>query len=109
MSLSVFVSQRGRIEVCLSLLSKIGPSMQPILRQPTPHGYMHIGLSERYAIYADLFETIWNARQLQNQGDWRRLERSSREQKLAKRLRQIAAFQKLDETHNGRSASANSG
>lgn len=68
-----------------------------------------LGPSEKFALYSDLFETIWTARHNQRLGDWERLEHWSWEQKLAKRLRQIVAFQKLDETHNGRSASANSG
>jgi hypothetical protein len=60
-----------------------------------------LSLSERFALYADLFKIIWNARKNPRMGDWDRLDQWSWEQKLAKRRREVAAFRKLDELRNG--------
>src|SRR5262245_37791886 len=65
--------------------------------------------SERFVLYADLFEAIWTARQNQGLGDWERLDRWNWQQKLARRLQDVAGFQKLDEIRNGRAAPTHTG
>jgi hypothetical protein len=60
---------------------------------------------ERFAIYADLFDVIWSARQ--TLGDWEQLECWQWDQKLAHRLRMVEAFSKLDEFRRERAAANN--
>jgi hypothetical protein len=65
------------------------------------HWVRALSLSERFDLYADLFNVIWNARQNAGMGDWDRLDQWSWEQKLARRQREVAAFRKRDELRNG--------
>jgi hypothetical protein len=60
--------------------------------------------SERFDLYASLFNTIWNARR-NLPGDWERVEKRRWEEKLAMRRRMVDAFHKLDELRRERSAS----
>jgi hypothetical protein len=62
--------------------------------------------AERFALYASLFNTIWNARQ-NLPGDWERLEAQRWQEKLELRRRMIDAFRELDELHRERSAANN--
>jgi hypothetical protein len=66
-----------------------------------------LSTDERFALYADLFDMIWEARG--NRGMGERLESWSWNQKVASRLRQVRAFAKLDELHRERAASHHSG
>jgi hypothetical protein len=50
--------------------------------------------ADRFAIYADLFDLIWQARR--DPGEWKRLEDWHWKHKLATRLRMVDAFNKLD-------------
>jgi hypothetical protein len=59
--------------------------------------------SDRFAIYADLFDMIWEARG--NRGNWERLDEWNWRQKLALRLRMVEAFKKPDHARNERSNS----
>jgi hypothetical protein len=51
--------------------------------------------SQRFDLYADLFDIIWQSRQ--GSGDWKRLEEWHWKEKVAMRLRMVEAFRKLDE------------
>lgn len=53
-------------------------------------------LAERFAVYADMYNMLWTARQ-SAPGDWDRLERWRWEEKLALRGRMVEAFTKLDQ------------
>jgi hypothetical protein len=64
--------------------------------------------AERFALYASLYNTIWNARQ-NLPGDWERLERQRWEEKLEIRRRMVDAFRKLDGFRRERSAANESG
>ena len=61
--------------------------------------------AERFAVYADVFNTLWVARQ-KVEGNWVRLDQQRWESKLAMRLRMVDAFAKLDEMRRER-ATAN--
>jgi hypothetical protein len=63
--------------------------------------------SERFALYADLFDMVHNARR--GPGDWERLDRWAWEQKLAIRLKLVDAFAKLDQLRSERAAANNPG
>jgi hypothetical protein len=64
-------------------------------------------VSERFSIYADLFNVIWNARR--DLGNWERLDRWRWDQKLAARRQLVDAFNKLDELRRERSAANDAG
>jgi hypothetical protein len=65
------------------------------LARPSDAAWLRgLTLDDRLALYADLFDLVWNARR--GPGDWERLEQWRWEQKLASRLRMVEAFQKLD-------------
>jgi len=68
-----------------------------------------LGTAERFAIYADLFATVWRAHKNRGRGDWEALDRWSWKQKLAVRLRCAEAYQRLDEIHNGRASAEDAG
>jgi hypothetical protein len=61
---------------------------------------------DRFEIYQDLFNVIWNSRR--DLGDWENLDLWNREQKLAIRLRMVEAYFKLDQVHRERAAANNS-
>jgi hypothetical protein len=63
-----------------------------------------LSTSERFDIYASLFNTIWNARQTLPR-DSERLDNQRWQEKLAMRRRMVDAFYKLDEFRRERSAS----
>jgi hypothetical protein len=63
-----------------------------------------LSTSERFDLYASLFNTIWNARQNLPR-DSERLDDQRWQEKLAMRRRMIDAFHKLDEIRRERSAS----
>lgn len=75
------------------------PIDEAVLREMTPE--------EKFEQYEDLFEIVSAPRQVS--GDWARLERWEWEQKVAARLRQVAAFQKLDQRYRGQNAANHSG
>ena len=52
--------------------------------------------NERFAVYADLFNALWAARQ-KIPRDWKRLDQWRWEEKLALRRRMVEAFTKLDQ------------
>jgi len=52
--------------------------------------------AERFAVYADMYNTLWAARQ-NVPGDWERLDQWRWEEKLAVRRRMVEAFSKLDQ------------
>jgi hypothetical protein len=60
--------------------------------------------TEKFAIYADLFNLVRNARS--NQGNWARLDEWSWQQKLETRQRMVLAFGKLDEIQHARAAAS---
>lgn len=62
-------------------------------------------LCDRFALYAELFDVVWNARG--SQGNWERLDRWNWDQKLATRLRLVEAYRKLDDRHRERFAANN--
>ena len=68
------------------------PSELCRLREMTP--------SEKFAVYADLYNMLRNAKQ-QVSGDWELLEQLRWEEKLALRSRMVDAFRKLDELQRG--------
>lgn len=53
-------------------------------------------LAERFAVYADMYNMLWNTRR-NLAGDWERLDQARWEEKLALRRRQVEAFTKLDQ------------
>jgi len=53
-----------------------------------------LSTAQRFAIYRDLYNAIWNARGVQ--GDWERLDSMRWQEKLAARRRMVEAFEKLD-------------
>jgi hypothetical protein len=59
--------------------------------------------SERFAIYASFFDTVWRARQ-SLPGDWDRLERERLERKLIVRQTIVDALRKMDKLERGRSS-----
>jgi hypothetical protein len=59
-------------------------------------------VAERFALYADLFNMVWDARR--GPGDWQRLEQWHWQQKLATRLRMVEAFNQLDQRTRERAA-----
>lgn len=58
---------------------------------------------EKFAIYADMFNIYWAARQNVS-GDWERLDEHRWQEKLAIRQRMVEAFTKLDEWRRERAA-----
>jgi len=52
--------------------------------------------AEKFAVYADMYNMLWAARQ-NVEGEWERLDQWRWEEKLAMRLRMVEAFTKLDE------------
>jgi hypothetical protein len=63
---------------------------------------------ERFALYNDMFNVIWQARR-NLEGDWERLDDLRWQQKLALRLRMVEAFQKMDQHTRERTADDNTG
>jgi hypothetical protein len=63
-----------------------------------------LSISERFELYASLFNTIWNARE-NLQRDSQRLDDLRWQEKLAIRERMVEAFHKRDEIRRERSAS----
>ena len=63
--------------------------------------------SERFELYASLFNTIWNARQ-NLPGDWERLENQRWQEKLELRRQMVDAFKKLDQFRRERSVANDS-
>ena len=63
---------------------------------------------EKFAVYADMFNILWTARQ-KIPGDWKRLEEHRWQEKLAIRQRMVESFRKLDEWRRERAAADNSG
>jgi hypothetical protein len=63
-----------------------------------------LSTSERFDLYASLFNTIWNAQQ-DLPRDSERLDSHRWQEKLAMRRRMVDAFHKLDEIRRERSAS----
>jgi hypothetical protein len=57
---------------------------------------------DRFAIYKDLFNMIWNARD--EKRDCERLDQWFWERKLAARMRQVEAYRKLDQFCRERAA-----
>lgn len=53
-----------------------------------------LSAEDKFAIYADMFNLIWAARQGQG---WEQLEKWAWEEKLALRKRMVDAYRKLDE------------
>lgn len=68
-----------------------------------------LGIQERFALYADMFGLVWQARQNGLRGDWDELDEWNWQRKLANRQRCAAAYRKLDELQHARAAAANSG
>jgi hypothetical protein len=58
--------------------------------------------SERFDLYADLFDIIWKAPR--DPAQWERLERARWDAKLAIRLRLVDAFMRMDEIARERAA-----
>lgn len=50
--------------------------------------------ADRYTIYADLFQLVWESRQ--REGDWERLDRWNWQTKLAMRQRMLTAYRGRD-------------
>ncbi|HKD36403.1 MAG TPA: hypothetical protein VKB78_06365 [Pirellulales bacterium] len=63
--------------------------------------------ADRWAIYCDMFNLIWNARK-QISGDWQRLDEQRWREKLALRLKMVDAFQKRDQLLRERAAKKDS-
>jgi hypothetical protein len=63
--------------------------------------------SDRFELYADLFNLIWNAPR--DPAQWERLERARWDAKLATRLRMVGAFLKRDELLRERAAANHTG
>jgi hypothetical protein len=51
---------------------------------------------ERFAVYADMYNTLWTARK-NIFGDWEQLDQWRWQEKLALRIRMVDAFAKLDQ------------
>ena len=68
-----------------------------------------LGTEERFALYADLFAVVWEARHNGLPGAWDELDEWSWQQKLAVHQRCADAYKKLDEFQHARAAAANSG
>lgn len=56
-----------------------------------------LSTSQRFDLYADMFNLAWNARQNNTTADWEALDRWRWEQKLAQRLRYVEVYRNLDE------------
>ena len=67
----------------------------------------NLTFAERFALYASLFNMIWNSRQNLS-GNWEQSERERWEEKLEVRRRMVDAFRKLDELRRERSAANDS-
>lgn len=76
------------------------PANEAWLYSLTPH--------DRFALYADMFNMIWEARRNVD-GDWERLDEWRWQQKLELRLRMVEAFQKRDELIRERTAASDVG
>jgi hypothetical protein len=66
-----------------------------------------LSVSERFALYDDLFSIVWGARR--GPGDWERLDRWHWQQKLAARLQLVEMLSKLDQENRGRTVAENPG
>jgi hypothetical protein len=60
---------------------------------------------DRFSLYEDMFNLIWQARD--KRADLDRLDQWRWEQKLAARMRQVEAFTKLDQLRRERAAASN--
>jgi hypothetical protein len=56
-----------------------------------------LSLSERFAIYADMFDLAWEARQSNPALDWQALDEQRWQEKLALRMKLVEASRKMDE------------
>jgi hypothetical protein len=78
---------------------------EALAREENAQWIRRMSPQERFAIYEDLFNVIWNARRDPQEAE--RLERWRWEQKLALRLRAVEAFSKLDQIRRERAAANN--
>jgi len=69
-----------------------------LLRSMTPQ--------QRLAIYEDMFDVFWQARQT-TAGDWEKLEQWRWREKVATRQRMVEAYKKWDQRRHGPAAAEN--
>lgn len=88
------------------------PAYREMTRSSDEHWVRNLSLEERFTLYADLFNSLWRARQ-DSQGitpaDRDRLDRWNWERKRSERDRQVQAFLKRDERIRERTATSNAG
>ena len=80
---------------------------ETLLRKENEAWFRGMTPQERFAIYEDLFNVIWNGRR--DAQDSGRLDQWRWDQKLAQRARMIDAFTKLDQVRRERAAASNAG
>jgi hypothetical protein len=81
------------------------PAYEALTRAEQAEWIRTLSPQDRFAIYEDLFNMIWTTRDAH--GDWDRLDRWHWQEKLAVRMRQVEAFNKLDQFRRERAAANN--
>jgi hypothetical protein len=66
-----------------------------------------LSVSDRFDIYADMFNLAWEARRASKTGDWAAMDEWRWQQKLAQRMKCVEAYQRMDGIRNARAAARN--
>jgi hypothetical protein len=79
------------------------PAYERRSRQADAAWYRSLTPSQRFALYEDLYRIVMAGRQ--GPGDWSRLETWQWREKVARRLKEVEAYRKLDELRREQSDS----